>query len=272
MTYILPNVGPYVSPVPGHFNAVPNTNALPNFNTSNLLQPNVAPQKLHAAFKPKRAGKNKAHVIFVLDDSGSMQSCVEPTISGFNEYLQGQNDGNTFVTLYKFDGYRVTKIVDKMLAAEVSPLTSETYNPRGGGTNLLDSIGSVMQTINIDLSSKKKNDRESIIITVLTDGAENSSKIFSKEDIAEMITKAEAKNWGFMFLGANVDAFSVGAAIGFNVNNTLQYSTENSVGAIRSASAMTTRMKSAYAEGAATSSLYQTSAFTEQERLESSND
>lgn len=228
-------------------------------------------QTLGDAFKPKRAGKDKSHIIFVLDDSGSMQSCRDNTISGFNEYLKAQQEDatktgiQTFVSLYKFDGSTIKCTIDHVNVHEVEPLNRNTYNPKGG-TNLLDAMGGVMMQINVKLATVKKNDRESVIVTVLTDGEENSSRTFRNADIKTMVEKAEAKNWGFMFLGANINAFHTGSALGFGINNTMQYNTTGTTNTIRAASAMTSRMKSAYASGMDTSATYASMGFTELER------
>lgn len=240
------------------------------------VAPQPTPVSLGEAFKPKQAGQKKSHIIFVLDDSGSMQSCRDQTIEGFNEYLKAQkldsvNTGiETFVSLYKFDGWNVNCVYTKTPVADAILLDRDSYNPKGG-TNLLDAMGGVMMAINEQLSANKKKDRESVIITILTDGQENQSRTFRNGDIKAMVEKAEAKNWGFMFLGANIDAFAAGTAMGFNSNNTLQFNTVNTADTIRSASAMTSRMKSAYATGEysgaeGTMSLYSKTAFTDQER------
>lgn len=253
-----------------NFNQQPNMMIQPNVITT--IQPAVVKPSLAEAFKPKRAGTKTSHVIFVLDDSGSMQSCRAATISGYNEYLQSQKKDAkesgipTFVSLYKFDGSSVKSIFNRIAVDDVKELDEKSYDPQGM-TNLYDAIGGVMMNINTQLASHKKADRDSIIITILTDGAENSSRTFSNTTIKQMVEKAEGKNWGFMFLGANIDAFAAGGSLGFNVNNTIQYDTASMGNTIRAASAMTSRMKSAYASGMDTTLAYATTSFTEEERI-----
>lgn len=239
-------------------------------NTTIIQSAPVSPS-LAEAFKPKRAGKNTSHIIFVLDDSASMQSCRAATISGYNEYLQTQKKDAkdtgipTFVSLYKFNGSSVETVFSRVSVEEVKDLDEKSYNPQGM-TNLYDAIGGVMMQINNQLAAKKKVDRDSIIITILTDGHENASRVFSNYVIKQMVEKAEGKNWGFMFLGANIDAFAAGSSLGFGVNNTIQYDTASMENTMRSAAAMTSRMKSAYASGMDTSLAYATTAFTDAER------
>lgn len=247
----------------------PNVNTLPNM--TKLIQPGVQTPSLADSFKPKRAGTKTSHVIFVLDDSGSMQSCRDATISGYNEYLHGQKvDAKetgipTFVSLYKFDGSSVKSVFNRVSVEEVKDLDVSSYNPQGT-TNLYDAIGGVMMQINTQLAANKKVDRDSIVITILTDGHENASRTFQNTAIKQMVEKAEGKNWGFMFLGANIDAFAAGSSLGFNVNNTMQYDTHSMGNTMRSASAMTSRMKSAYASGMDTGMTYASASFTDQER------
>ena len=253
---------------PSNLTLQPSVTIQPN---TTLIQPATAKPSLSEAFKPKRAGTKTSHVIFVLDDSGSMQSCRAATISGYNEYLQGQKaDAKetgipTFVSLYKFDGSSVKSVFNRVSVDEVKDLDEKSYNPQGT-TNLYDAIGGVMMQINTQLAANKKADRDSIVITILTDGHENASRTFQNTDVKQMVEKAEGKNWGFMFLGANIDAFAAGSSLGFGVNNTMQYDTNSMAGTMRSASAMTSRMKSAYASGMDTTMIYASASFTDQER------
>lgn len=235
--------------------------------------PIAAKASLIDAFNPKRAGKNAklSHVVFLLDDSSSMQSCRDVTISGFNEYLASQKADanttgiNTVVSLYKFDGRDVKCVFDRQDVKTVEPLTHATYNP-SGGTNLLDAMGGILMKVNTLLSEKKKSDRESVIINVLTDGEENASRTFDNATIKQMVEKAQGKSWGFLFLGANIDAFRAGHALGFGVQNTMQFSTQNTEATMRAASRMTNSLKSAYAKGDSTTVAYAASTFTDVER------
>jgi len=256
----------------------PETSMTRRINPVQTTYTNKIPSKnLGSAFKPKRAGSKESHIVFVLDDSASMQSCRDQTISGFNEFLEGQKlDAEktgikTYVSLYKFDGMNVSCAIDRKDVSKVEPINKNTYNPCGS-TNLLDAMGGVMMQVNNLLSEKKKKNRESVIIAILTDGQENSSSMFINSDIKQMVEKAEGKNWGFMFLGANIDAFAVGSQFGFSQHNTMQYTTSNMADTMRSAGAMSSRMKSAYASGMDTTVAYASSAFTDEERNSSLED
>jgi len=264
MTYILPNDGPFDWSKDKFPSKIPSW----TYSQGNPVLKPVAAPKLAEAFKPKKAGTKSSHSIFVLDDSGSMRGCREATISGYNEYLDVQRKNAeipTFVSLYKFDGQSLSVVHNRVPVAEAPDLNKESYNPQGT-TNLYDAIGGVLMAINTDLSSRKKSDRDSVMICILTDGQENSSRTFDSVNIKQMVEKSEGKNWGFMFLGANIDAFATGAEIGFGTHNTLQYNTSSMEGTMRSASAMTTRLSTNFADGLDVASAYAESGFTDAER------
>jgi hypothetical protein len=260
----------YIKPSP--FDSHPiNFPSWPHINpTSPYINNGVTPT-YRKEFKPKKAGTKTAHVIFVLDDSSSMQSCRKATIDGFNEFLDGQkgSDIKTYASLYKFDGSSVNSVFEHMNVEEVEPLNDHLYNPRGS-TNLLDAIGLVMQKENDRLSNFKKKDRDSVNIVILTDGQENSSRSYNNQIIKAMVEAAEGKEWSFQFLGANINAFAVGNSIGFGSHNTMQYSTNNMESTMKAASRMSADMRNMKASGMTTSMAYADATFTDKEREDAS--
>lgn len=251
MSYILPNPFPGNGPI-----------------TSTVITTTETKQK---KFRPLAAGTKKSHVVFILDDSSSMGGHADSTISGFNEFLKSQatdskRDGiPTKASLYKFNGSTVVNVFSKKKIKKVDPLNNQTYRP-SGMTNLLDAIGYVMEDTNNALRATRKKDRESVIICILTDGHENASRTYSNENIKAMVEAAEGKNWSFMFLGANIDAFAVGSQWGMRTENTIQYDMDNISDTIMFASAATSRMKSARSAGLNTATTYASSEFTSAER------
>lgn len=236
--------------------------------TNPLISTQVSP--LIEAFKPKKAGKKTSHVIFILDESSSMCSVREQTIQGFNEFLDTQRntDVPTFITLYKFNGTDVKQVYYRVDVNAVEALTTSDYDPNGM-TNLNDAIGGVMLKINGDLSSKKKKNRDSIMICVMTDGAENMSGTFRDTNIIKAyIEKAEGKNWGFTFIGADIDAFAAGSVYGFKASNTMQFDKGNISETMRSVGRYTNTSKVMFAEGSSLAAVETAAAYTTEEREE----
>jgi len=237
-----------------------------NINTN--VQVSI-PQFNNKPPKFKKAGKNGTLIAIVLDESGSMASCQETTIAGFNEFVQGQKASETtagagYLTLVKFEGWKVETVYHNRPLSEVPALDQNTYRP-AGGTNLLDAIGDTINNVNTVLAGSKKKDRPGVIITIMTDGEENSSRRFDNEQIKAMVKAAEAADWTFVFLGANIDAFKVGSTFGMRVSNSVNYSTANMGATMASVSASTTRMRVAKAAGITTADIYSSGLYTDAE-------
>ncbi len=226
-------------------------------------------------YKFKKAGTAGTLVAVILDESGSMTSCWDATISGFNEFVAGQkaatNAGAAYLSLIKFDAPHIkTVFVDRPIN-EVPALDKKNYCPNGG-TNLLDAIGYTINQVNNTLANRKREERPGVIIVITTDGEENSSHNFNNSQIKAMVKAAEKSDWSFIFMGANIDSFSVGSAFGMNVNNTVNYSVAKTASTYNSLNATTTRMRSAKMAGSSTDEIYQSVMFTESEKKDMSED
>ncbi len=89
--------------------------------------------------------------------------------------------------------------------------------PSDGLTALYDTLGTLLTT------RTKKN----VIMVILTDGLENASQKYAKEDVKRLTEKAKSKyNWQFIYLGANHDAMKTGNDIRMNVSSEYQYNRE----------------------------------------------
>jgi hypothetical protein len=132
-------------------------------------------------------------------------------------------------------------------------------------TNLLDAIGDTINNVNAVLDGKKKKDRPGVIITIMTDGEENASRRFNNEQIKAMVKAAETADWTFVFLGANIDSFSVGSTFGMSTSNSINYSTSNMGATMASVSSSTTRMRAAKMSGTTTADLYSRGLYTDAE-------
>src|SRR6201989_273135 len=130
------------------------------------------------ARRPKRkAESSRTHTLVVLDKSGSMHMRRDATQDGYNEFiedLKANAKGEVLVTLVEFDTHVTTRYVEKPLN-EVERLTD--YRP-GGMTALRDGLG---KGINIIEQRVRKDD--AVNVTVMTDGAENSSVEYTHEEI-----------------------------------------------------------------------------------------
>jgi len=158
-------------------------------------------------------------IYVVLDKSGSMESCRDDTIGGFNCFINKQKELKTdkaTLSLFQFDNKYETIYVDKKIE-EVPLLDHQTFVP-DGNTALLDAIGRTISNIN-------KEEQDSIIVVVLTDGEENASTEFNLSKINNLINKKKEEGWEFIFLGANQDAIQEASKLGIGADASLTFST-----------------------------------------------
>lgn len=169
--------------------------------------------------------KNSTDINIVLDRSGSMISVRNDTIGGFNAFIDEQKalPGTATLSLLQFDDQFDTVYAGVPLA-EVKPLNNSTFVPRGG-TALLDAIGRTINETGARLAAMSDDDRPGkVLLVIMTDGGENSSREFDRAKINDMISHQRDKySWQIAFIGANQDAIAVGSSIGIPVSNSLNY-------------------------------------------------
>ncbi len=174
-------------------------------------------------------GKQRVLVNFLQDRSGSMSTKVRDVIGGFNLYLEALAKEPLVeygFSLTLFDTAPELRYTAVPLA-KVAKLDETSYRP-SGGTALFDAIGNSVQTVSPDGFDK-------IITVIMTDGEENSSREWTMQAIRELIrTKEAAGNWTFVFMGANLEAFGQGAAMGVKRGNSTQYDPADYRGVYRS--------------------------------------
>jgi len=169
--------------------------------------------------------KNYTHIAVILDRSGSMSSISTEMCSGFDTFMKKQRkvEGEATVTLAQFDDHY--DLVYEMQKLEEVPKLS--LMPRGM-TALLDAMGKTMNTVVGRIDGMPEDDRpEKCVFVVITDGDENASKEFTREQIFDMIEELRKSNSGvhydFVFIGANQDAISAGGTIGVRAKSALTY-------------------------------------------------
>lgn len=163
--------------------------------------------------------------IFILDRSGSMETCRADTIGGFNAFLRDQQAMGGTLSLIQFDHeYQVT--FGPKPIGDVEPLTTETFQPRGS-TALLDAIGRTIKEATVQNPS----------VVILTDGQENASRDYTKAHIKDLIEQKTKDGWTFAYLGANQDAFAEAGSMGIPAGCTMNYDVRNTPVAFRALSA-----------------------------------
>ena len=134
------------------------------------------------------------------------------TIGGYNSYIKSRINDNAYVTTILFDDKY--EILNKNTPIKnIKTLTNKEYYTRGS-TALLDAIGKSISYM--DELNKKK-----VIFIITTDGYENSSTKYTKEEIKKQISIHD--NWEFIYIGANIDSYQEASSIGIKTTNTANY-------------------------------------------------
>lgn len=184
---------------------------------------------------------NYTHILAVVDRSGSMYGIQEDMRGALNEFFKAQTalDGKCLVDYVQFDDTYDLVFEDTDVSEAEAVL-----EPRGM-TALLDAVGKSVTDLGKKLARKSEDERPgTVIVAVITDGMENSSRDWTRTTVSNLIKRQEEKyNWEFTFLGANMDAVSVGASMGFKPGKSITYNTGKTgeTSAVLAASVIRTR-------------------------------
>lgn len=164
--------------------------------------------------------KGLTEIVFILDNSGSMQSIKDDAIGGYNSFIEDQRkaEGETTITLILFDT-QVTKVYEGAKIHDVPVLTPHDYIPQGM-TAMNDAIGTAIDSVGARLGATNEAERpENVIFAIMTDGHENASREYSGEQVKDKVTHQQEKyNWQFIFLGANIDSKKTASGLGIRAD------------------------------------------------------
>lgn len=168
---------------------------------------------------------NSVSINIIIDKSGSMATVINDTIGGFNKFLADQKaiPGEASLTLCTFNT-ECTLVHSAIPLASVPDLCNKTYNT-SGMTALLDAMGTTITSVGEKLAALSEDERPSkVVFLIITDGQENSSHKFTKDQIKSMVKlQTEVYSWDFIFMGANIDSFGEADALGITGSNTMNY-------------------------------------------------
>ena len=160
--------------------------------------------------------KDYLHVCVVLDASGSM-GVVENDVKGtFDSFVaeQSQKPGKTVLDVYQFAN-ETTRLVRSADLATFENNLMRNYRCCGG-TALNDAVCQAIDELGAEFAAMPESERPGdVVVAILTDGEENSSRRFTNADVKERVKRqTEVYDWSFLYLAADIDAFETGAALG----------------------------------------------------------
>ena len=163
--------------------------------------------------------------LIILDESGSMHGLEKASIDGVNETIQTikssyeqmpeQEQLLTFVTFSnRGDSYCRTKLKLAPIS-QVNEFMPSDYCP-SGSTPLYDTMGHMLTEM-----EEFATDTDVVLVTIITDGYENSSRSYNAEKINALVSRLDEKDWVFTYIGANQDAILEAGKIG--IRNAMNY-------------------------------------------------
>ena len=172
---------------------------------------------------PVTTSKTQVYNLVILDKSGSMESIKKEAIDGYNEtlgairaaQLKHMDTQDHFVSLAAFCDCGIDMIYDKTPIKDAENLTKKQYEPCCC-TPLFDAIGKTVKKLKSDI---KDVEDAAVLVTIITDGYENSSKEWTGPAIKKLIDDCKEKGWMFSFIGAGEDVVKVATTI--SVTNTV---------------------------------------------------
>lgn len=174
--------------------------------------------------------KDYTHISVVLDRSGSMSGIADDMVGGLNSFIDEQKKlpGKATISLTKFDD-RIDEVFNFDDLKLVRKINRDDLNPRGG-TALYDAVAQVIHRTGARLKNMAEEVRPLVVIVlVITDGHENSSKEYNASSLKALVDQQrDIYKWQFVFLGSNQDAVLEGKKLGAVGSQSLSYASNSS--------------------------------------------
>jgi hypothetical protein len=164
---------------------------------------------------------NYSALLLIIDRSGSMSSIRDEMVGSLTTLLREQaaQPGLLTVDVVTFD--------DQVEAThmQADPRTIEIDLEPRGMTALLDGIGIGVTGFGARLAAMPEHARPAgVVVVVATDGMENASREWKPTAVKRLLDQQrDTYGWDFVFLGANQDAITTGAQLGFAPDSALDF-------------------------------------------------
>ena len=130
-----------------------------------------------------------------------------------------------FFTLVAFCGCEKRKIYDKVPVREIGPLSAKDYRPCCT-TPLYDAMGFTLNDIRHHVDQL---DNAMVVVTIITDGLENSSREYTGMAVKSLVEDLRKQGWTFTYMGANQDAVEVTFTLSIRNARNFDYNADGTV-------------------------------------------
>jgi hypothetical protein len=164
----------------------------------------------------KRSNNNPTDLIVIIADrSGSMMSMAQEAENGLNDFIKQSalvEGRNCDLALTEFD-----REVDQYEICDCRDVDNYKLVPRSS-TALFDAIGMTLNDLPVDTATKY----DKVIVQIVTDGQENTSQEWTQATVKELIKEKQEAGFEFIFVGANIDAYSAGMSLNIGSSSVVQ--------------------------------------------------
>ncbi len=160
--------------------------------------------------------KNTLELVNIFDNSSSCSGLEEATSKGYNDLIKNEknSDGSTVVTTSLFSDNE--QLLYEGLDVKLVPsLSYSAY----GNTALYDTLANRLNAVLQRHQKLGKTAPTHTIVTIMTDGLDNSSHFNTLSEVRQIILKCRNLGWEFIFLGANIDAKTIANDLGILPKN-----------------------------------------------------
>lgn len=187
---------------------------------------------------PKEASISEAHIGFILDESSSMATVWQDTITGFNYYINQLREEvpNAKITFASFVAGLVKVRGDDKPIDELMPLNTKSYTPYGD-TPLVDSV---MRIISLIEQRVLVNPNLKPIVVVQTDGQENASRSYTMPQLCKVIQGKRKEGWRFILITCGYNPANLCESMGIDPAAAIGYGKGKTREAFKALSRITT--------------------------------
>lgn len=167
--------------------------------------------------------KKATEMVCILDRSGSMYKKRKDTIGSFNQMLEKQKrePGEAYITTALFSD-QCDVLYSHTPIWETEELTEQDYYI-GGNTALFDAIGKVFHQTDSLLEGREGDYEEKVLVFIITDGMENASVQYGRQQIKKLIEEKQKKGWVILFFGTDMEMIKLAEDTGIRKENTTCY-------------------------------------------------
>lgn len=173
----------------------------------NIFNPTPVPDEMKKPVETSDCYK----IVMILDESGSMNCIRSQMIKAINDLILEQKtvkDRPCKFTLVKFND-TISPVIKNHDLQEVSPLNISDYTPNNM-TALNDAIGHTINWFNYETN---------VLLVIITDGQENSSRDYKHNDITKMLDeKQKHRNWSYVYLCNDLTTSAQGDNLGLKTS------------------------------------------------------